>query len=225
MPTPNRPTAPDTDEGATVPTGPVRIQPRKMVVSGPAKRGAASKQPAAPPARPAASPGGPGGPGDFSLVAPPSGVPPEPREGLSVRRLLLDAAAVLATLGVVVLVGSFIATPPAEEASPTPTGSVAVASPSPEPTATAAASPTAAASGSAAPPTEAPSAGPAAGLGDRCDDLPECFRYTVQEGDTIASVGALLGVTRTGIVALNPELTPESALEPGSEIRVPTPTR
>lgn len=223
MPTPNRPTAPETDEGATVPTGPVRIQPRKMVVAGPAKRGAASKQPVAPPAPPAASPGGSGGSGDFSLVAPPSGVPPEPREGLSVRRLLLDAAAVLATLGVVVLVGSFIASPPSEEASPAPTGSVAVASPSP--TGTAAASPTAAASESAPPPSEGPSAAPAAGLGERCDGTPECFRYTVQEGDTIASVGALLGVTRTGIVALNPELTPESALEPGSEIRVPTPTR
>jgi hypothetical protein len=198
-----------------------------MVVAGPAKRGAAAKQPAAP-ARPAASAGGgtgPGGPGDFSLVAPPSGVPPEPREGLSVRRLLLDAAAVLATLGVVILVGSFIASPPAEEESPTPTGSVAVASPSPEPTATAVASGTPAASASAAPATEAPSAGPAVGLGERCDDVPECFRYTVQDGDTIASVGELLGVTRTGIVALNPELTPESALEPGSEIRVPTPTR
>lgn len=159
------------------------------------------------------------------LASPPPPEAPPPaarRQGLPVRRLLIDAAVGLGAIGAVIIVGSLLASPTSD---PGGTPGSATNAPAASSAAATAGAGGAEAGGSAAP-SAATSAQPSAGgLGGRCPDTPECFVYTVQPGDTLVSIGSLLGVTRTGILALNETLTEDATLESGANLRVPTPTR
>lgn len=252
--TPDEPAGTAAGDGAPR-TGPVRIQPAKMVVSGPPKKGrsgkaspsgagaATSGAPAAatPSTTPAATPStrrSSGHPDRANLLASleaqsgtGKGATTTPvvassgaAEGLSARRLLLDAAAALAVIGALVLVVGFVLAPRDETDTATATATPAASAPASEAPAASAGSP--APSEAAPTATPEPSATPPSGgyaVANACPDAAECFFYVVRDGDTVAAIGQGLGVTRTGILALNAGLTPDAPLTPGSTVRVPTP--
>lgn len=143
-------------------------------------------------------------------------------EGVPARRLLLDAAAALAVTGVLVLVVSVVLAPRPETGE---TGTTETAQPSAAVSPGASAVPSSSPGGSPAATAEPSVAPPAGGyaVGSACSDAPDCFLYVVRAGDTIAAIGSGLGVTRTGILALNPDLDPGETLTPGASVKVPTP--
>lgn len=247
--TPDESAVPAADEGAPR-TGPVRIQPARMVVSGPPKKGRSGKAsgPAAgsgaattrstpPPAASASRRPASEHPDRANLLATLEAQREASKtadtrpvsasggsEGLSARRLLLDAAAALAVIGALVLVVGFVLAPRDETDTATATATPAASAPASEAPAASAGSP--APSEAAPTATPEPSATPPSGgyaVANACPDAAECFFYVVRDGDTVAAIGQGLGVTRTGILALNAGLTPDAPLTPGSTVRVPTP--
>lgn len=120
-------------------------------------------------------------------------------------------------------------------ATPSPAGSSASSAPSSaEPTAEPTTEPSATATVEAATstPTIAPSATPAPptpssdrfALLDPCPDEPDCWIYTVREGDNLVSIARYFGVPFETVTERNPwtETTP---LVAGQELRLPPPTR
>ena len=131
---------------------------------------------------------------------------------------------VLAGIAVVVTAASFLA-PTADEpgtatATPTVTESAgATDAPSASPGSTP--SPTPPVTPNDAPgPSETTMA-----LVTPCPGTPDCYVYPTRQGDTLGSVGILFGVTRTGILALNPGMAADVTLDTGTSLRIPPPTR
>lgn len=107
---------------------------------------------------------------------------------------------------------------PAETAAPTPSSSVEAAtaapSPPPTPTPTSKPSPT---------PTPRPSSDRYALL-EPCPDAPDCWIYTVRQGDNLTSIANYFGVSLDAVYERNPWAETEQ-LRPGQELRLPPPTR
>lgn len=223
---------------------PVRIQPNKVVVSRPTRR---QSEPSGPPAYASPRPN----PAtlrrrdeiDEAASLPPaatssgrtSSPAPAPGEGRPVRRLLLDVSVVLGAIAAVMLAGAFVADPSLPGKLGFGDGS---ARPSSSPSTVPTTEPTVAPTGGTVEPTTEPTTEPSTPGGETdaprietlalvtaCEDVPDCYVYEVRRGDTFGSVGILFGVTRTGILALNPGLGDIIDLAPGSPVRIPTPTR
>jgi LysM repeat protein len=59
---------------------------------------------------------------------------------------------------------------------------------------------------------------------EACPDRADCYRYTVRRGDNLWSIARWFGVPLDTVYDLNPRLR-TTALTPGTEITLPTPTR
>jgi hypothetical protein len=106
---------------------------------------------------------------------------------------------------------------PAATSAPTPSSSVEAATTAP----------------SAPSPTPEPSARPTAtprpssnryALLEPCPDAPDCWIYTVRQGDNLTSIANYFGVPLAGVYERNPWAATEQ-LRPGQELRLPPPTR
>jgi hypothetical protein len=108
-----------------------------------------------------------------------------------------------------------------------PSGSAvasASAEPSPEPTATPSA-PAATPPPTPKPtprPTPAPTSDRFAVL-TRCPSTPDCWIYRIRAGDNLRSIANWFGVSYDRMLAMNPNL--RRPIQPGEELRIPTPTR
>ncbi len=168
-----------------------------------------------------------------------------PRATVAASGILLLSLAV--ALGFVVANGG-IAAPIATGGSPAPSASPSEqAAASSSPSATPAASPSPVASTSAVPgssaspgpsPTPTASAGPSPiftstpiATSDRyallapCPDKPDCYIYTVRQGDNLTSIGLYFGVPFQTILQLNPWITDPTTIRQGDRIVLPPPTR
>jgi hypothetical protein len=104
--------------------------------------------------------------------------------------------------------------PPAQSAAPSPDASVGAT------TATPAASTTPSSTSAATPrPTSDRYA-----LLEPCGNEPDCWVYTVREGDNLVSIARYFGVTLEVIIERNP-WTETTGLVAGQELRLPPPTR
>jgi LysM repeat protein len=109
---------------------------------------------------------------------------------------------------------------PASQASPS--ASSAVPSRAAEPSATVTLPP-----GTA--PSPAPTAAPSP-TSDRyavlvaCPNMPNCWIYTIRQGDNLVSIANWFGVPLATIYEMNPGLR-STTLRAGMQIRIPTPTR
>jgi hypothetical protein len=115
---------------------------------------------------------------------------------------------------------------PAPEASGSPAGST---TPSPQPSAEASVGAATATPTTPAAPSPAPTVSPVASsdryaLLESCGDEPDCWIYTVRQGDNLVSIARYFGVSLDVVRERNPwtETTP---LVAGQELRLPPPTR
>ncbi len=120
------------------------------------------------------------------------------------------------------------ASPSPSSAAPTQTlGASATVSPTPRattrPTARPTPRPTPAPAASAPVASGVPSASRLALL-TRCPDRAGCYIYTVRAGDNLTSIAAWFGVPLATVYDWNPRLK-GSVIQPGLQIRIPTPTR
>jgi len=107
-------------------------------------------------------------------------------------------------------------------------------SPSPRPEPTPNPSPAASVEAATATPTVAPTAPPASpsarpssdryALLEPCPDAPDCWVYTVREGDNLVSIAGYFGVPFETVTERNP-WTETTQLVAGQELRLPPPTR
>jgi LysM repeat protein len=111
-------------------------------------------------------------------------------------------------------------TAPSDGANPT---SAPSAGQSAAPTASAAATPGA---------TPAPSAAPTpAATSDRyavleaCPDTPDCYIYTIRQGDNLRSIANYFGVPYQTVLDLNPWIVDPSTVHRGEKLTLPPPTR
>jgi hypothetical protein len=57
-----------------------------------------------------------------------------------------------------------------------------------------------------------------------CPDVPDCYIYTVQAGDTLYAISGTFNVPIKTILDLNPRITNSKVVHVGQKIRLPTPT-
>jgi len=75
-------------------------------------------------------------------------------------------------------------------------------------------------------PTAAPTARPTSdrfALLTRCPSTPDCWIYVIRSGDNLRSIANWFGVSYDRMLAMNPNL--KRPIQPGEQLRIPTPTR
>jgi hypothetical protein len=57
----------------------------------------------------------------------------------------------------------------------------------------------------------------------KCPSTPDCWIYTIRSGDNLESIANWFGVSYDKVLAMNPNL--RRPIQPGDQLRIPTPTR